>query len=73
MIASTLTHRQIAILTRMGHGRTTRQIAGDLHTSHAVVRADLTRAYRTLDARNAAHAVAELHRSLGDFYGVEAA
>lgn len=57
-----LSDREMAVLQELAHGRTTREVAGELHVSEETVKTYLKQIFRKLDVRDRTEAVAEAFR-----------
>jgi DNA-binding NarL/FixJ family response regulator len=57
-----LSDRELAVLQELAHGKTTREVAGELHVSEETVKTYLKQIFRKLDVRDRTEAVAEAFR-----------
>lgn len=57
-----LTDRELAVLQELAHGRTTREVAAELHVSEETIKTYLKQIFRKLDVRDRTEAVAEAFR-----------
>ncbi|MGC0274312.1 response regulator [Pseudactinotalea sp. Z1739] len=60
---SSLTEREVEVLTKIAHGRTNREIAADLYLCHATARTYVSRILTKLDARDRTELAILAHRA----------